>query len=279
MIASPDAATIAFEPLAPRHLEQAAALSRGERWPHRAEDWALNLTFSRGVAATVDGRLVGTALATPFGRVAMLNMIIVAPDMRGLGLGRALVERAMELPADEWRLIATQDGLPLYRRFGFAEAGEIVQHQGPVAAVLPPEGVVWADPADTDAIAALDREAMGFDRASLITAIAGVGRFAVLREGDRLAGYAAIRPFGRGEVAGPVIARNAEDAERLLRFVLAGREGRFIRVDTGINTGLAPWLERIGLVCVGGGIPMAKGNIPVAPSPFRSFALAAQALG
>ncbi len=279
MTAKSDTATILFEPFATCHLDAATVLSRAEHWPHRREDWALGLSLGRGVVATVDGCVVGTALATPFGRVTTLSMIIVAAEMRGRGLGRALVERAMAVGSDEWRLIATQEGMPLYRRLGFAETGEIVQHQGPVAAVARPEGVAWAEPADADPIAALDREATGMDRAALVDAIMDAGRLAVLRDGGRLLGYGAIRPFGRGHVAGPVVARSTGDARRLLCFLLAGREGEFIRVDTQADSGLAPWLEEIGLGCAGGGIPMRRGRVPTAPTPFRSFALAAQALG
>lgn len=279
MILSTDTDRIVLEPLTTHHLEAAAALSRGEGWPHRYEDWALSVAISRGVVAMADGRLVGTALATPFGRVATLNLIIVAPEMRGRGLGRALVARAMELASDEWRLTATRDGLPLYRSLGFVEGGEIFQYQGPVAAVPRPEGANWAEPTDAEAILALDRAATGMDRTSLLTEIMRTGRFAVMREGNRLAGFAAIRPFGRGEVAGPTIARDRESAWRLLAFVLAGREGAFMRVDTQADSGLAPWLAEIGLTCVGGGIPMSLGKAPATPSPFRSFALAAQAFG
>lgn len=271
--------TIAFEPFAKRHLDEAVGLSRGEKWPHRRDDWALGLHLSRGVAATADGRLIGTALATPFGPVTMLNMIIVAPEMRGQGLGRTLVERAMRPGSEAWRLIATKDGVPLYRKLGFVETGEVVQHQGPVAAVAPTEGVSWAQAGDVDAIAALDRAATGIDRGSLIAALARHGRLAVLRDAGGLAGYGAIRLFGRGEVAGPVIARDARDAQRLLRFLLAGREGGFIRVDTQTDSGLAPWLAGLGLAHVGGGIRMSLGTAPQPSSPFRSFALAAQALG
>lgn len=272
-------ATIAFEPFTEAHLDAAVGLSRGEKWPHRRDDWALGLSLSRGVAAMAGGRLIGTALATPFGTVTMLNMIIVAPEMRGQGLGRALMERAMRPGSEEWRLVATRDGVPLYRKFGFAETGEIVQHQGPVASVAPPDGVTWALAGDVDAIMALDRAATGMDRSKLIAALARLGRLAVLRDGDGLAGYGAIRLFGRGEVAGPVIARDAEDAQRLLRFLLAGRTGGFIRVDTQIDSGLAPWLAGLGLLHVGGGIRMSLGHTPPAASSFGSFALAAQALG
>jgi GNAT superfamily N-acetyltransferase len=194
--------TAIFDPLTPAHLDGAVALSHAEGWPHRPEDWALILGLSRGIAALDGDRLVGTAMATPFEPAGTLNMIVVARDWRGRGLARAMLERLMDGDARQWRLIATADGLPLYEKLGFVETHRIVQQQGPVAAVAAPEGVAWAEPGDTEVIAALDRAATGMDRAGLVAALASAGRFAVIRDTGGLAGYAALRRFGRGEVAG-----------------------------------------------------------------------------
>ncbi len=271
--------TAIFDPLTPAHLDGAVALSRAEGWPHRLEDWALILGLSRGIAALDGDRLVGTAMATPFEPAGTLNMIVVARDWRGRGLARAMMERLMDGEARQWRLVATADGLPLYAKLGFVETYRIVQQQGTVVPVAAPEGVAWAEPGDTDAIAALDRAATGMDRAGLVAALAGAGRLAVIRDESGLAGYAALRPFGHGEVAGPVVARDAADARRLLAFLFAGRPGAFLRVDIPEASGLGDWLAAQGLAPVGGGIAMIRGGVPAAASEFQSFALAAQALG
>jgi GNAT superfamily N-acetyltransferase len=268
-----------LEVLTPAHVDGAVALSRAEAWPHRPEDWALILGLSRGIAASDGDRLIGTALATPFGPAGNLNMIIVARDWRGRGLARAMLERLMDGNARQWRLIATADGLPLYEKLGFVETHRIVQQQGPVAAVDAPEGVAWAEPGDTEVIAALDRAATGMDRAGLVAALASAGRFAVIRDTGGLAGYAALRRFGRGEVAGPVVARDAADARRLLAFLFAGRAGAFLRVDTPEASGLGDWLAAQRLEPVGGGIAMIRGGAPADTPDFQTFALAAQALG
>jgi len=270
---------ITLETLTPAHLDAAVALSRAEGWPHQAEDWALILGLGRGIAARDGDRLIGTAMATPFEPAGTLGMIVVARDWRGRGLARAMLQRLMDGDARAWHLIATADGLPLYGKLGFVETHRIVQSQGPVGAVAAPEGVAWAEPGDTEAIAALDRAATGMDRASLIAAIAGVGRFAVIRDRSGLMGYAALRRFGRGEVAGPVVARDAAEARRLLAFLFAGRPGAFLRVDTPEASGLSDWLAAQGLAPVGGGIAMTRGGAPVAATEFQTFALAAQALG
>ncbi len=265
-------------PFLPQHIPGAVALSRAEGWPHRPEDWALIQSLSRGVVALQDGQVVGTAMATIFGTVGMMNMIIVGDSMRGQGLGRALMDAAMaQAQPQEWRLVATESGLPLYRKLGFIQTDRVLQHQGLVAPMAAPQGVAWAG--DLDAIAAIDRTATGADRGALIAALARAGRLAVLRDAQGIAGYAALRPFGRGEVAGPVVARNAEQAQALLAFLLADRAGQFIRVDIPESSGLAPWLAGLGLAHVGGGIGMSRGAPPPRPAEFHRFALAAQALG
>ncbi|MDP3342471.1 GNAT family N-acetyltransferase [Frigidibacter sp.] len=271
--------TLTFDRFTAEHLEGALRLSRQAGWPHRPEDWQMLLRLSRGVVALAEGQVVGTALATPFGDVAMANMIIVDAAMRGRGLGRSLMERVMGLEVPEWRLTATADGLPLYEKLGFVACGRVLQHQGLVAAQAAPEGVEWAAQADLPAMVALDRQATGADRADLIAELMAVGRLAVIREGAALAGFAGLRAFGRGEVAGPVIAAHAEDAQRLLSYLFAQSPGAFLRVDTTEAAGLARWLAAQGLAPAGGGIAMRRGGAAAPETPFQCFALAAQALG
>jgi len=273
--------TITFTDFSASHLEAATALSQAERWPHQVEDWRLSLSLSRGIAAMAGDQLAGTTLVTPFGDVAMLNMIIVASGQRGRGLGRELMQRAMALASPrEWRLVATDDGLPLYRKLGFVETGHIVQHQGHLADEPGGEGADRAAAQDAAEIARLDRAATGMERTSLVAALLRVGEVAVLREGSRITAYAARRPFGRGDVIGPVVAADADAARRLIAAQLAGRKGLFTRVDIPADSGLAPWLAGLALPEVGSGIAMRLGPpAPAAAGGARSFALASQALG
>ena len=268
--------TLTFLPFGPDHLPGALRLSRAAGWPHRAEDWALVLSLSQGLVALEGQRVVATALVTPFGAVGMVNMIIVDEAMSGRGLGGQSMTRAMGLIAQlEWSLVATPSGQPLYEKLGFLPCGAIHQHQGLLAKVDAPQGITWAAPGDLDEVIAMDRAATGADRAGLIRAIAGVGRL-VIAPGR---GYAALRPFGRGEVAGPVIADTPGTARVLLAHLFATRPGAFIRVDTTGVSGLEPWLADIGLAEVDRGVAMTRG-IPQAPQAvFTRFVAAAQALG
>ena len=272
--------TLTFQGFAPEHLDDALRLSRSAGWPHRREDWALVARVSQGAVALAEERVVATALATSFGDVAMANMIIVDEAMRGRGLGGEIMRRAMALATPrEWRLVATQAGLPLYRKLGFVETGLVHQHQGTLPDLAAPEEVRLAGRADLDQIAAMDLQATGADRRALLAELAVAGRVALI-EGQ---GFAVLRDFGRGQVAGPVVARDQDTARRLLSFLLAGKAGQFMRVDTpqdkDADAGLSDWLADIGLVRVDTGIAMRRGDASAPAGNFQSFALAAQALG
>lgn len=276
------ASLIAIQNFEPEHLDAAVELSRQAGWPHRKEDWALVLSLSKGFVAVENGRVVGTAMATLLGETcASVNMVIVDETMRGRGLGRQLMNAALDAAENrECRLTATADGLPLYEKLGFAACGEVLQHQGIPVETDKPANVAWAQtivPAD---LAALDAQAFGADRTALFAQLADRARFAIVKEQGVITGFAGLRAFGRGEVIGPVVAENAEIARDLIAFVLSERPGAFLRVDTTADTGLGPWLAEQGLGHVGGGIAMrrAKAEIP-ADKKLKTFALTSQALG
>ncbi|RRI02045.1 N-acetyltransferase [Mesorhizobium tamadayense] len=274
---------IELQALGPDHIEGAVALSCQENWPHRSQDWQMALQLSSG-AVTLDdqGRVTGTILVTPYGAdCAMINMVIVDRNVRGKGLGRRLMEQAFALAGNRpLRLVATADGMPLYQKLGFVPSGTIMQHQGNVTELGAPDDVEAASANDLPEIKALDRDAYGADREALIDALAERGEFAVIRRNGAIEAYAAIRPFGRGEVIGPVIAESALEARALISFFAAARPGAFLRVDTDSRTGIAGWLKEIGLAHVGGGVAMDRPPKKSAEQARpKVYALANQALG
>jgi len=275
--------TISLTAFQPEHLEGALRLSRQASWPHRLEDWQLALDLSAGfVALDADSRsVVGTILMTPYKRdVATVNMVIVDEAARGRGLGRQLMEAVISLAGPRTlRLIATREGAPLYRKLGFWQTGAIVQHQGQVRHVASPAKVRPAEAHDIFGIIELDKTAYAADRRDLLRAIAKVGQLAVLDRGQGIAGFAASRAFGRGEVIGPVVAANVDDAKALIEFFMAQSEGRFVRVDTAERPQLSAWLADQGLARVDEGIAMQRPIVARSCGPLTTFALASQAFG
>lgn len=280
-------AVIDLQPMRPEHLKGAWALSKQAGWPHRLEDWQMLFGLSRGLVVLDDAQsVIATTFMTPYGcDTATINMVIVDQALRGRGIGRLLMMKAINLAGDrECRLVATEDGLPLYRKLGFAETGEIFQYQGPLAATPALSAdVSWAEAADHAAIRALDQAALATDRTALIDYLTAHGRLAVLKTAGAVVGYAAIRPFGKGEVIGPVVVQGAEEARSLLAFLFASRPaGTFLRVDLDGRSALADWVASLGLNHVGGGIAMRRpGRLPraISSTSIHRFALASQALG
>lgn len=264
-------------PFDTQHLEGALRLSQAVNWPHRLEDWAMVAGIGQGVVAAEGGQVIGTALCVPFGDMAAITMIIVADTHQGQGLGRRLMDEVLALAgARRKTLVATAEGLPLYRKLGFAPVREITQHQG-IAAEAPAPGqpIRRGGPEDLDHIAALDLAATGMDRRALLARILAEGTL-FLGEG----GFACRRHFGRGQVIGPVIAPDLAQARALLHAAASGCAGQFLRVDIPDGAGLEPDLAALGLVRVGGGTEMhAPFAADPAPRHPARFALVSQALG
>jgi hypothetical protein len=87
-----------------------------------------------------------------------------------------------------------------------------------------------------------------------------------------------LRRTGRGHAIGPVVAPDAVGAKALVAYLSGLNAGRFTRIDIDFDTGLAEWLESIGLLRVDAPTTMVRGA-PLAVDTPRLYAIAAQALG
>jgi GNAT superfamily N-acetyltransferase len=275
-----------LRPLTAEDIPAAQALTAALRWPHRVEDWSFGLALGQGLAAELDGNLVGTALGWCYGPDhAALGLVVVADAAQGRGLGRALTQGVLDLLGGRSVLLnATVAGMPLYRALGFARTGTIRQHQGSTfsAEIVPlPPGQRLRPLGRRDApmLAALDAQALGMPRAAVIEALLPLSDGVVLdREGEAI-GFALIRRFGRGQVIGPVVAPDPEAARALIAHGLGSRQGQFIRVDVPEESGLSPWLESLGLDETGRGETMVRGTPPRGTGRLGAFALVSQAMG
>lgn len=277
---------IQTRPLAATDLPAAHELSRAVGWPHRLEDWQLLLRLGAGLAAEMEGRLLGTSMWWPLGPAHVaLGMVIVPPMHQGRGIGRRLMDASFAALGGRGILLnATRAGQPLYQRLGFTVTGAVEQFQGLVLPIAPPEAPAGErlrriEGDEHDMVMELDRTATGLDRSGLLAALLDEAVEALMLErGGQAVGYALLRRFGRGFVLGPVVAPDDVAARALITTLLAACIGHFLRIDLVTPHDFGPWLEGIGLARAGGGVSMVHGDTP-SQSTCRRFALISQALG
>jgi len=239
-------------------LGDALALSSDAGWNQTADDWRLLLSVAAvfGRIRRGDGALIGSAAALPLGaRLSWIGMVLVAAPERRRGHGRDLMRRTIEhieAAGAVAGLDATPAGRDLYRSLGFEAVGSLMR-MGCSALPSPSGGgagggVRRATAEDLPHICSYDAQAFGGDRASILRDIYRRRReSAFLAEsGGRLSGFALARPGRLATQLGPLVADDANIAERLLRTTLASLSGPVIAdVFTG-QRGVSDLLARLG---------------------------------
>ena len=266
----------------------AHALSVQLKWPHRLEDWAMLQRVAQGFVVEDQGRLIGTAFTCAQGNYATIGLVIVDDEYQGQGIGRKLMELAIEACGSRTAVLnATLVGAPLYASQGFVDFGHIQQHQGQALVPAPLELELAAgercrelSEADHAELIELANAGSGLERSVVLNDLFEVVEHSAGIERDgHLCAFALLRPFGRGRCIGPVIAQNLEQAQHLIAVLLAQVPDAFVRIDIPSNSGLAPWLEEAGLKQVDTVAQMARGTPPQATGAVRQFAPVTQAIG
>ena len=279
-----------LEPLQVSDIEEAQALSTLFKWPHTVSDWQFAVSVGAGLAARENDRLVATGMTWVLGqKVATLGLIMVAPDQQGRGVGRKVLRACLDaLNGFTTILHATDEGVELYQSEGFVPIGQVAQCQGVV--VGSPSGfddvpagsdsrLRCSEPADHEAIVALDRTTLGFDRAVLLSPILADSEGVVLESSGVLAGYGLCRRFGHGYAIGPVVAGNRQDARNLVSRLLTDKQDQFVRIDTLEGSLDEDWLTHRGMPQVSSVIAMANGPVPQGNPSFQKYALIGHAFG
>lgn len=270
-------------PLTAAHARAAHGLTVAVGWAHRYEDWLFALTIGRGLGAFDSaGALRGALMWFPYGEAfATIGFVVVDPTVHRAGMGRALMNRTIaDTAGRSLLLISTDAGRRLYESLGFAAIGENAAHMGTAIDPGATGPIEPAGCADLPALVALDAGALGYPRAALLEALIEAGEVVALRRDGGIVGFSVCRLFGAGRVVGPVIARDEDDARRLIAVWLARHIGQSLRVDVPReHTATAAWLDALGLKHGGESPIMVRGHAPVAAGPARRYALVSQAMG
>lgn len=276
--------SITYRSFRPEDLPGAHLLSQEAGWPHRLGDWQLARAVGEGVVAVDEqGEVAATGLVWLYGdSFATLGLMIVSRRQRSRGIGRAVMDRLLDLAGGRSILLhATADGQPLYEKLGFEPTGHIYQHQGEVSADAAPGATPRAmRNEDIPSVLALDTQSFGAPREALIRALATVGEAVVIEEKGEIVAASFRRPFGRGNSIGPLIAGDLRHARAMIEHWTQGAPG-FVRIDlTSHGEALGDLLTERGMPRVSTVLRMVKpgkgGNDPLQEN---CLSLVAQALG
>jgi ribosomal protein S18 acetylase RimI-like enzyme len=177
-----------------------------------------------GLVACIDGDVVGMAWVHSRGAVATIGPVAVEPRLQGQGIGRALLERCIEVAGarvPQIRLVHESfnaTALALYLRLGFRVVAPLLELELPArTAVLAPPApgvrVRVAEPTDRSRLVDRDGRAFGAPRPQSIDLYLQRGRAVVAERGPGIAGFA----FGIGvRGLGYLGSAAADDADVLL---------------------------------------------------------------
>lgn len=255
---------IHFRPMTRADVDAGLGLCRASRWNQIARDWGqfLDLDPNGAVVACRGDRVVGSVATVRYRPdLAWVAMVLVSPDERGRGIGRALLQQGLALVADVpvVGLDATPAGRPLYLTLGFVDAFELRRLQraggGDVGVAGPTNGpgaVRPLRPADWRGVLALDRRVTGVDRENMLRWLAaGAPAYAWVSEASSTSevdGLILGRPGEHFEHLGPIVAADLATAQRLVRAALPQvAPERPVVIDAAVpQAGWQGWLEGLG---------------------------------
>jgi predicted N-acetyltransferase YhbS len=243
----------------PMHRTDVAAclgLSRQAGWNQIEADWlrSLDLGGPGNFVAERRSEVVGSVTTCRFGLIGWVGMLLVERSLRGEGIGRNLLNRAIahleQIGARSIRLDATPLGRPLYESLGFRVDFELARFAGMLAT---PRlgGTAEGDlPGDTAAIVEFDREVTRTERGPLIARLLrdAPGSCRVFRSAaGELGGYVLWREGANAAQIGPC-AGDAEAGRILLDAAAFALAGRPVFIDLAADhKPSVNWAESAGL--------------------------------
>lgn len=208
-------------------VQAAFHLSAQAGWEQTEEDWRtlLDLAPQGCLAMELDGCLAATTTLLIYERrLAWVGMVLTRPEYQRRGLARGLLIRALELAdrsgIETVKLDATEQGMPLYERFGFRCEQEVERWVRPDEAVAqvpagqPQPEKTWRDS---------DLRAFGADRSMLLDRLAQRNPPFLLARSHLF-----VRPGRRTAYLGPCVCEDPATACRLIEPQVrhAGFSGR-----------------------------------------------------
>lgn len=260
-------------------------------WNQTPDDWMrfLNHQPDGCFVAEWDGQPVGTATTTLYeDKVAWIGMVLVHPDARRRGIGRALLEHCIAFLKPRVaciKLDATPLGKTLYDTLGFKDEWTLRRWETD-RVELPARPMKYhvrswrAD--DKRAIQALDHEAFGVDRWPMVRRTTWQIARPLIHQTikQRVVGFGVLRKGARARYLGPVVAESIAAAGPLIKSLVLEQPKHPIFWDIpDPNTCAVELAQRLGFQPQRPLIRMFLGENKWPGDPQRIFALAGPEIG
>lgn len=258
-------------------------------WNQTINDWRmlLELQPTGCFLAEWEGKPVGTVTTTTYSNeLAWIGMMLVHPTYRGRGIGKALMNTAIEFLKGSGvgciGLDATPAGKDLYLKLGFKDEWSITRWSRSTR----PTGVIQPShsetPVNNDWISKnsdLDIKAFGVSRAALLLRLATLATASVVvRDEQGLAAFGFIRPGSNASYLGPVVAQNAVTAQGVIEQVITRAEAVIWDIPDP-NEHARAWAANHGFKPVRSLARMILGTRSRPANPLQQCALAGPELG
>ncbi len=238
-------------------IDAAIALTDLEAWGYTREDFRRLLALSPNgcFAAERDGRVVGVLTTTTYDGLAFLGAVIVAPELRGKGVGKELMEATLaHLQATGVRTVrlnAYLNAIPFYERLGFHREYEVIRWHGAASAKEKVRPVRPIRASDLAGLARMDARYFGANRQALLARLASEfpRTFLVAERGGRPIGFIVGSPDGEACEIGPWVVEPAatEVAQDLFRaLVQAAASSEVALSGPSPNRGLLDFVRAAG---------------------------------
>jgi len=191
------------------------------------------------IALRRGGELLGGGSIFSYeGICGFMGLFIMRQDQRQQGLGNVLWQHRLNRLRDRLRsdALVGMDGVlhmvPYYSRGGFEYLYEDVRFQGEAAGHASVHCRPMAAEDFTD-IMALDRSCFPCDRSGFLKRwLSAPGmKTAVLKDGDNLEAFAALRPAEKGVKFGPVLAHTPSGAREVVSHLMSAVQGELVQLD------------------------------------------------
>ncbi|WP_394229599.1 GNAT family N-acetyltransferase [Bacillus thuringiensis] len=232
---------IRVERLRKEQIGDIVALSSYVGWDYNREE--IETIFDSGIVYGVWNereKLIASAAIILYGeKLASIGMVIVHPDYKGRGIGKAITNSCIKSVSVQTPiiLIATDEGKPLYEKLGFRVVSYVSKYicnsyNVNDYCVGNEDYMVKYEECDLEEIIKLDENAFGTNRKAFLTKrMIQSEQCIVVKDNKRnVLGYGLSIQTSENKIIGPVVAKNNAMAMRIVHDLARGHNGK-LRMD------------------------------------------------